>query len=247
MAPTRPTLLLVHGFPLDHSLWQPQVAGLSGVARVIAPDLPGFGTSAAPRTTMSMDDYADGLRAALDTMGIARVVLGGLSMGGYVALAFVAKFPDVVQGLVLCNTRAGADGDQAREGRRASERTVEESGVGALAQQLLPKMLSDAATPELRERVRAMMAAQPAVGVVAALRGMAARPDRTALLPSIEAPTLVITGSGDTLIPASESEAMATAIPGARLVILPDVAHLSNLEAPDAFDAAVRGFLAGLP
>src|SRR5438045_475704 len=105
-----PTLLLVHGFPLDHTLWDPQVESLRDVARVLAPDLPGFGTSAAPRTTMTMDDYADGLAATIDEP----CVICGLSMGGYVALAFLAKHPDKVRGLILCNTRAGADDEKAR-------------------------------------------------------------------------------------------------------------------------------------
>ena len=234
-----PTLLLVHGFPLDHTLWDPQVESLRDVARVLAPDLPGFGTSAAPRTTMTMDDYADALAVTIDEPS----VICGLSMGGYVALAFVAKHPDKVRGLILCNTRAGADDEKGREGRRASEKKVQDAGVPELANGMLPKMLTPKAPDELRSSVQAMMARQPADGVIAALRGMAARPDRTPMLPSIRVPTLILTGRDDTLIPPSESEAMARAIPGSRLVIIDGAAHLSNLEARVAFDAAVREFL----
>ena len=234
-----PTLLLVHGFPLDHTLWDPQVESLRDVARVLAPDLPGFGTSAAPRTTMTMDDYADALAVTIDEPS----VICGLSMGGYVALAFVAKHPDKVRGLILCNTRAGADDEKGREGRRASEKKVQDAGVPELANGMLPKMLTPKAPDELRSSVQAMMARQPADGVIAALRGMAARPDRTPMLSSIRVPTLILTGRDDTLIPPSESEAMARAIPGSRLVIIDGAAHLSNLEARVAFDAAVREFL----
>jgi len=241
--PATPTLLLVHGFPLDHTLWQPQVESLRDVARVLAPDLPGFGTSAASRTTMTMDDYADALATELDRQNVERVVICGLSMGGYVALAFLAKHPDKVQGLILCNTRAGADDEKAREGRRASEKKVRDAGVGELANGMLPKMLTPKAPAELRASVQAMMARQPADGVIAALRGMAARPDRTPMLSSIRVPTLILTGRDDTLIPPSESEAMARAIPESRLLIIDGAAHLSNLEARVAFDAAVREFL----
>jgi pimeloyl-ACP methyl ester carboxylesterase len=233
------TLLLVHGFPLDHTLWDPQVESLRDVARVVAPDLPGFGASTPPRTTMTMDDYADALAATQTDP----CVICGLSMGGYVALAFLAKYPDRVRGLVLCNTRAGADDEKAREGRRASEKKVQDVGVSALADGMLPKMLTPNAPADLKASVRAMMARQPAPGVVAALRGMAARPDRTPMLSSIRVPTLLLTGRDDTLIPPSESEAMARAIPGSHLLIIDGAAHLSNLEARVAFDAAVREFL----
>lgn len=184
----RAPLLLVHGFPLDRTLWQPQIDGLRDDARVVAPDLPGFGTSTAPRATMTMDDYADALKASLDEMGLQQAVVCGLSMGGYVAFAFLAKYPDAVRGLILSNTRPGGDNEQAREGRRASEKKVEEEGVAAIAKAMLPKMLTPAtlaAKPELGASVNAMMARQPAQGVVAALRGMAVRPDRTAMLASI--------------------------------------------------------------
>jgi pimeloyl-ACP methyl ester carboxylesterase len=234
-----PTLLLVHGFPLDHTLWEPQVESLREVARVLAPDLPGFGTSMAPRTTMTMDDYADALAPMVD----APCVICGLSMGGYVALAFLAKHPDKVRGLILCNTRAGADDEKAREGRRASEKKVQDAGVLELANGMLPKMLTPNAPADLRASVQAMMARQPAPGVIAALRGMAARPDRTPMLSSIQVPTLILTGRDDTLIPPSESESMARAIPDSHLLIIDGAAHLSNLEARVAFDAAVREFL----
>jgi 3-oxoadipate enol-lactonase len=243
MATTKPTLLLVHGFPHDHTLWQPQTESLRDVANVLAPDLPGFGASAAPRATMTMDDYADALAAELEKRSIERAVICGLSMGGYVALAFLAKHPEAVQGLILCNTRSGADDEKAREGRRASEQKVQDAGVAELTNGMVAKMLTPGAPADLRSSVQAMMARQPAAGVVAALRGLAARPDRTPMLSSIRVPTLIISGRDDTLIPPSESESMARAIPESRLLIFDGAAHLSNLEARVAFDAAVREFL----
>lgn len=242
-------LLLIHGFPHDRSLWRPQTEGLQDVAQLIAPDLRGFGGSEDPPGAMSMETYAADLKALLVTLGVTQVVVCGLSMGGYIALAFLADHPDMVKGLILCNTRAGADSEKAREGREATARRVEAEGLEGLAGEMLPKMLTDATIvgrPDLSASVKAMMAGQRPVGVAAALRGMATRPDRTPLLGSIKVPTLVITSSADTLIPPTESEAMAAAIPGSKLVVIPDAAHLSNVEDPEAFNEAVREFLASL-
>jgi len=236
-------LLMIHGFPLDRTLWRSQIEGLQSVARVIAPDLRGFGGSGAAPETMTMDEYAADLKALVDSLNLKQVVLCGLSMGGYVALAFLARYPDAVQGLILANTRAGADSEQAREGRHAAAKKAFDEGVAAIADAMLPKMLTEATIahrPRLTASVRSMMAGQHPAGVAAALRGMAARPDRTPLLGSIHVPTLIITGQADTLIPVSESEAMNEAIPGSQLVIIPDAAHLSNVEAPEAFNGAVR-------
>lgn len=231
-------------------MWWPQVDGLNDIARVVAPDLRGFGAAEEPEETMSMETFASDLKAMLDGLNVESAVLCGLSMGGYIALAFLAAYPDSVRGLVLANTRAGADSDEARRARLSNAERAYEDGVEVVADSMMPKMLSDASRverPELVNLVRALMARQSRGGVAAALRGMAARPDRTGWLSSITVPTLVIGGDADTLIPISESEAMAKAIPGAKLAIIPGAAHLSNLEAPGAFNDAVREFLLSLP
>ena len=240
------SVLMIHGYPLDRALWRSQIEGLQGVARLIAPDLRGFGQSGDAPETMTMDDYASDLKALIDSLSLEQVVLCGLSMGGYVALAFLARYPQAVKGLILANTRAAADSEQAREGRYASVKKAFDEGVPAIAEAMLPKMLTEdtlANRPTLVTYVRSMMAGQQASGVAAALRGMAARPDRGELLRSIDVPTLIITGGADTLIPASESEAMAGAIPGSRLVVIPGAAHLPNVEQPEAFNAAVEELL----
>ena len=242
-------ILLIHGFPLDHTMWRSQIEGLQTGARLIAPDLRGFGYSGEAADTMPMEDYAADLHALLHSLNIKQVVLCGLSMGGYVALAFYARYPETVQGLILANTRAGADSEPAREGRYASAKKAFEEGVHVIAQAMLPKMLTDDTRENritLAEYVRSMMARQRANGVAAALRGMAARPDRTPMLGSINVPTLIVTSRQDTLIPLSESEIMARAIPGSQLVAIPDAAHLSNMENPDAFNAAVKEFIGKL-
>jgi pimeloyl-ACP methyl ester carboxylesterase len=242
-------LLLVHGYPLDRSMWRPQLDALSDVARVIAPDLRGFGESPAAGETSSMDDYAWDLARLLGSIDQTSAVVCGLSMGGYVAMAFAARYPTAVRGLILANTRAGADSDAAREARRGAIEKARTEGVGAIADAMLPKMLTDAtraARPELAAQVRGMIARQPVGGVTAALRGMMERPDRTSWLSSIAAPTLVITSDADALIPQTESAAMAQAIPRSKLVVIPGAAHLSNVENPDAFNKAVREFLGTL-
>lgn len=244
--PERPTLLLIHGFPHDHTLWTAQVSALQDVADVIAPDLRGFGPATVVPDTLTMELFADDLRKLLDARRVKRVVLCGLSMGGYVALAFAAQFPDRVQALVLCNTRAGADTDEGRAGRMATARKAIEEGVPAIAKGSLPKMLSQAmrtAKPELAASVEAMMARQPAAAVAAASRGMAERPDRTPMLASITAPVLIITSNMDELIPMSESARMHAAIAHSELVVVQGAAHLSNVEQPTAFNDAMRHFL----
>ena len=239
-------LILIHGFPHDRTLWEPQLEGLSDVARVIAPDLRGFGNPQEVPEMMTMDDYAADIKALLDEMGIAKAVVCGLSMGGYVALAFLARYPEATQGLVLCNTRSGADNEKARQGRYATAQKALDEGMVAIAEGMLPKMISERsahAHPDLSMFVENMMARQSSESVAAAARGLAVRPDRTPMLSSIAVPTLIITGSADTLIPPSESEAMAAKIPGSELVVIPDVAHLSNLEDVEGFNGAVRKFL----
>lgn len=239
-------VLLIHGFPLDREMWNDQLRGLSASARVIAPDLRGFGESGPPPDVMPMEDYATDLAELLEILAVDRAVVCGLSMGGYVALAFHARFPERTAGLVLANTRAGADSDAARAARLQNVKRAYAEGAGAIADAMLPKMLTDAtraARPALASGVRAMMARQTPDGLAAALRGMAARQDRTADLAGIAVPTLVVTGDADTLIPPSESALIAAAVPNARLVTIPGAAHLSNVERPEAFNAAVASFL----
>lgn len=241
-----PVLVLVHGFPHDRRLWRAQVDGLRSSARVITPDLPGFGERDEVAGTMTMDAYAADLKSLIDGLGIERVVIGGLSMGGYIALAFLARFQDAVSGLILCNTRASADSAEARIGRENMVKQVMEEGVEPVVDGMVPRMLAPATrskNPELSASVRRMMGEQRAPGIIAALRGMAVRPDRTSMLPGIQVPTLIITGSADTLILPAESEAMARAIPSSSITVIPGVAHLSNVEAPQAFNTAVRTFL----
>lgn len=239
-------LVLIHGFPLDHTLWHHQLGGLRDVAHVLAPDLRGFGKSPSAHGTVTMDTHARDVARLLDRLHMERAVVCGLSMGGYVALAFAGLFPERLAGLILCNTRAVADGEEARKTRETVARRAIEEGMAALAPILVHPLLSEPtrkAHPGLLGFIEAMIARQDPAGVAASSRAMAARPDRMSLLKQITAPALVITGSKDVLIAPTESHAMAAELPNAQLVMIPDVGHLSCLEDPAAFNSAVRDFL----
>lgn len=231
-------------------MWGPQVHALTDVADVIAPDLRGFGAGALVPEVMTMDDFATDLKALLDERKVDKAVLCGLSMGGYVALAFLARWPERVQALILCNTRSGPDTPEGRTARMDTARNAFEKGVAVIARGMVSKVLSGRTQrerPELVTNMEAMMAQQSPAAVAAASRGMAERPDRTPMLGSIRIPTLIITGAHDELMPLATSRAMHEAIPQSQLVVLPGAAHLSNVEAPELFNRTVREFLHAHP
>lgn len=239
-------LLLIHGFPLDHTLWQPNMEALEHVAQVMAPDLLAFESAEAVPEVLTMEHLADQLKAQLDANGIQRTVLCGLSMGGYVALAFLERWPERVSGIILCNTRSIVDTEEAKEGREATALDVLAKGSEVIARAMVPKLLSEktrSTVPELAKTVEAMIARQRPEAIAAASRGMALRPDRTHVLRESDTPTLIITGENDALMPLATSEAMATAAPRSTLVVLPEAGHLSNMEAPDGFNSAVVDLL----
>ena len=242
----RVPLVLIHGFPLDRTVWAAQAAGLSGVARVIAPDLRGFGGSALPDGPVTMDTYAADVAALMDTLRVERAVIGGVSMGGYVAFAFRRLFPERVRALVLVDTRPGPDSAEAKKARDDTATLVQAAGSAIVAARMLPKMLGPGAAPGVVRSLSDLMSRQPAEGIVAALGAMRDRVDSTPDLTRIAAPTLLVSGDKDALVPPAESVAMEKAIAGARLVLVPGAGHLPNFEAPDAFNDAVRALLAAV-
>lgn len=250
MAITKPTLLLVHGFPQDHRLWDPQREALRDVANIMAPDLRGFGTTTSYNALVTMETYATDMHDLMDAHGMERVVLCGLSMGGYIAMAFLEQWPERVEALILCNTRSTADTEEGKKGRIATARDAMEKGSAVIARAMVSKVLSATTRnerPDVVADVEAMMARQHPSAIAAASLGMAQRTDRTAVLRKVKIPTLIITGDADELMPLPTSQAMADVIPGARLAVLPKAGHLSNVEAPEQFNATVRSFLASLP
>lgn len=242
-----PALVLLHGFPLHSGMWAPQLEALSSERRVVAPDFLGFGGSDAPESMYryTMLGYADMVAGLLDHLGLDRVVLGGLSMGGYVSFAFLRQYPERVAALILADTRAGADTAMVFDRRTDQQDQVARIGTAALIETLLAGLLCDHTRAErldLVEQVRRLMANPPA-GFIGALEAMKHRPDATGELESISVPALVLVGEDDALSPPEVAAEMAGRIPGARLAVLPRAGHLSNLEAPEAFNAAVAGFL----
>ena len=242
---SRPTLVLLHAFPLDRRMWHPQADALAECARVMVPDLPGFGESdAAPP---SLDAWADEIDELLDDLaGGEPVVVAGLSMGGYVALRLAARHPERLEALILAYTRAGADSEEGRAARDQAIFKVRRHGVATLAEDLLGKLFSPQAPPDAVAFAREIILEQSPEAVAAALAAMRDRPDSGPVLPGIDVPTLVIVGADDVLTPPPEAEAMARAIPNSWLVRIPRAGHLANLEAPEQVTAAIRGFLGAL-
>lgn len=238
-------MLLVHGFPLNGGAWSRQVEAFRGTCRVIAPDLRGFGESGSSVGPVPMSLYAEDLGALMQELNTPSVLLMGHSMGGYVALAFARAFPKAVRGLVLVGTKAGADTPEAAAARREAVAKVRTEGIQGLVDAMAPKMLSATNTDAaMAQAVRQLMASSRPDGVAGALLGMAERPDAREWLEGIRVPTLVIAGEDDAIIPTLESEAMAKAIPGAQLKLIPHAGHLVAFEQPEIFNEAVRAWLA---
>jgi pimeloyl-ACP methyl ester carboxylesterase len=243
-------LVLLHAFPLDSSMWRSQVADLASHHRVIAPDFPGFGGSAVS-AGLTVDSAADILAELLDHLGVnERVIVGGLSMGGYVALAFARLYPQRLGSLILADTKADPDDDAGRTARDKSIQLVADKGLHALVDQLVPKLLSPATAaqkPNVVKTFREIATRQPVEGIVAALKALRDRPDANPGLPHIAVPTLVLVGEQDGITPPDKAKVLADSIPNARLVSIPDAGHLANLENESAFNAAVREFLGSTP
>jgi 3-oxoadipate enol-lactonase len=244
-------VVLLHGFPFNRSMWRGQAEALGATFRVVAPDLRGQGETPLGEASgaVTMEQMASDVAALLDELNVGRAVVGGLSMGGYVALAFRRVFPERVRALVLADTRAGADTDDARRTREETAKRALAEGMEPIADAMLPKLLSGetrAQRPDVVERVRAMMLATNPAGAAAALRGMAQRRDQTNLLEEIAVPTLIVVGRDDAVTPPAEAEAMRDRVAGSRLVVVEGAGHLSNVERPEEFNLALVDFLRGL-
>ena len=248
----QPVVLMVHGFPLNRSMWDPQIGSLrASGARVIAPDLRGFGASeAGPPGPLTMEHHADDMAALLDARGVSEpVVFVGLSMGGYIGFAFWRRHRSRVRAFVLADTRAQPETPEGKAARAETASAAEElnspkPAIDAMQPRLFAPSLRAGSLPEVL--TLGMMRSTSARAVADGARGLAARVDSFPTLPSIDVPTLVIVGEHDQLTPPSDSARVAGGIAGARLVTIDGAGHMSNLENPEAFNAALLEFVGSL-
>ena len=242
-------VVLLHAFPLNGKTWEPQARAFSDDHRIITPDYPGFGRSPYPPAQPDMRFYAERILELLDKLGLERVVLGGLSMGGYVAFSCLRLFPERISGLVLANTRPEPDSEEVRQSRKDMACRVAEEGIGVLIELQMERLLSTDTLqnePLVVEQVKSMMLESSPDGVVGALGAMRNRPDSTPLLPEIEVPTLVVGGEEDGISSPEVMDEMAGKIPNSEHHTLSGAGHLSNLEAADEFNAVLGRFLKNL-
>ena len=238
-------VVLLHAFPLSSALWLPQLETLPADRHWIAPDMRGFGASEAGGA-LSMDRMADDVAALLDHLGYARATLCGVSMGGYVAFAFLRRHAQRVAGLVLCDTRATADDPAGKLGRRISAERVRADGTPAIVAQMLDRLVGETTKrmrPGVYARVRGLLEDARPSSFVRAQAAMAGRPDSTPLLARIAVPTLVVTGAEDVIIKPDDARALARQIPGARLEVIEEAGHLPSIERPDVFNQSLVDFL----
>lgn len=263
------SVVFLHGFPFNGSMWQPQLEALPAGWRGLAPDLRGFGGSALHAAAgevssgsrigsrvalphepvLTMHRLADDVAALIEEEGASPAVVCGLSMGGYIAFALYRRHPSLVRALVLADTRPEADTDEGRENRIRMAQSARESGAAAIARAMLPSILAErtiADDAETTDRVRSMILATPTETIIAALAGMATRVDASESLATMDVPVLAVVGEEDRLTPPHVVRAMADRLPRARLEVISDAGHVSNLENPAAFNAALAGFLAEL-
>ncbi|MFE0020247.1 alpha/beta fold hydrolase [Amycolatopsis sp. NPDC059021] len=236
-------ILLIHGHPFDRSMWRPQLEHFGARHRVIAPDLRGYGASTVVPGKTPLDVFAKDLAALLDGLGIERVVLGGLSMGGQIVLEFHRLFPGRVRALVLADTSAEAETPEGVRARNAMADRLLREGMSGYAEEVRYKMVSRD-NPATAELVAGMMHAAPPEGAAAALRGRAERPSYVDMLATVRVPSLVVVGEQDEFTPLADARLLHDRIPGSRLLVVPGAAHMPNLERPDVFNSALEELLA---
>jgi len=237
-----PALVLLHAFPLDRSMWDREVRALSDAASpIVAPSFPGFGRSDLPSRQPTLDDYADAVISVLDAAGVDKAAFAGLSMGGYVAFSIWRRHRPRVERLALIDTKAEADTAEAAQNRIRLAGLIREHGIDALLK-TPPKWLREGAPqwPAVKELIRS----QQPEAVAQASVAMAGRADSTKDLATIDVPTAVIVGEADALTPLANAKTLHAGIPGSSLTVIPDAGHLANIEAPEAFEKAMRAWLA---
>jgi pimeloyl-ACP methyl ester carboxylesterase len=230
-------LVLLHGYPLDHHLWDEVAPLLEDTFDVILPDLRGFGESTTVDSPYSMDDYASDIAGLLDQLGIPKVAIVGHSMGGYAALAFARMYPERVSGLGLVSSQMLADPPERKEGRYKSAADVEANGIESVVATMTPKFTTD---EELQSYARASMERQQPAAYIGALKAMAERPDSTSLLSSFNVPVVIVHGDADSLIPIDRAREVKEALPQAHLVEISGAGHMPMMEAKEKTAEALK-------
>lgn len=241
-----PAVLFLHAFPLNGGMWEGQLGALAGRTRLLVPDLPGFGGSPSPRPPVTLEGYADSVMTLLESLTVERTVVVGLSMGGYLAFRLIERLGDRLAGLLLANTRSGPDTEEAAAARRSAAEDIERDGIGIAADRFLPRLIgatTQRVDPSVAVRARKMIAENMPAGIAGALRAMAERPDSTRLLAGVRCPVLCIGSDEDVLMPPDVAAEMAARAPRGRVEIIRGAGHLSNLEAPAAFNRVLDAFL----
>ena len=242
----RGTLVLIHAFPINARMWEPQFAFADAGWHVVAPQLRRFDGADGEPPAASMDDYAGDVIDLLDALHLGEAVIAGLSMGGYIAFAMFRHAPRYFQGLILADTRPQADTPEAVEGRKRLLAVVREKGAAAVADEMLPKLLGETTRrerPDIVAYVGDLVRSNSADAIAGGISALMSRPDSTSILSTIHCPTLIIVGEEDTLTPPPLSQDMRRAIGGAELAVVPRAGHLSSIEQPEAFNAALAHFL----
>lgn len=237
-------IVLIHAFPTDQRLWKPQQDDLKSNFRVITLDLQGFGhADSADGNAITMAEYAEDVKLVLDRLHIQNAVIGGESMGGYIALAFLQKYPAAVNGLILSDTQSIADSPEIKDKREASARDVLDHGTKGLLDGFMTKALSPDAAESVKQNLRNIVDVQSANAIASALRGMALRSDTSDVLATTNIPVLIITGEKDVLILPQQSVDMHRLLKNSKLVVIPNAGHLSSLEQPTAWNQAVTDYV----
>jgi len=233
-------LMLVHGYPLDHTIWYDMVASLENDFALILPDLRGFGLSAIDESPYKLTDVAADLAGLLDHLGIEKTYLAGHSMGGYISLAFARQYPQRVLGLGLVATQAAADTTEKKQGRYAAAEEIMRSGIQPVVESMSPKLTPN---EQVQAFVRSLIAAQRPAGLAGALKAMAKRDDSIPSLSNFKFPVVVVHGEVDELIPIQRAQEVKAAIPRLTLTKLAGVGHMPMMENPQATATALKGLL----
>lgn len=239
-------ILFVHGFPFNLEMWEPQMRALPNHFRAIAYDIRGHGQSDVGDGQYSIEFFVDDLIALLDHLVVSKTIICGLSMGGYIALRAIERHPDRFNGIVLCDTKSEPDSNESKVKRAVSLKSLKTNGIQQFADGFVKSVLAETtlrSNQSVVQKVKAMIEANSPIGIGGTILALACRTDTTATLSKLSIPTLLLCGEHDALTPPGDAEFMHQRIKGSELHIIPDAAHLSNMENPTFFSDKLVSFL----